>query len=433
MPRLRDWCEASFGVNVFGYLTSIQSHGVLARTLVEVLRAQGVPLALSDVVPDFGGTGQDESVCAAGVDEASDQPYPVTIFCLPPADTQTFLERNPRLANRDRVTAVVAAVEHRVLRPESRPVLEAVDLVLTLSDFVAEAVSSGIPEATCVPFRQAISITGATPCKERWNVPSDTVLFVNSFDTYSDSCRKNPLALVRAFKEAFPAREDVALLLKIAHLEADDHLGGQAVLAVTETLGDPRIRILEEAMNYDEVLSLFATADVVVSLHRSEGLGLTLMEAMSVGTATMATSFSGNLEFMTEENSALVACDLVPVATPYPAYQYLLGRDVWADPSHQDSVAWLRRLADDGELREKLAGRAAADMRARHAVVMGGDVLVEIRRALLGEEVWARHDPARLRRLARPHGRLRLGVLRHRIAVRAKRLAAIYRQRGSSA
>lgn len=433
MPRLREMCETSFGVNVFGYLTSIQSQGVLARTLVQVLREQAVPVALTDVTPDFGGTGQDESVCHTGIDEASAQPYPVSIFCFTPNDTEMFLERNPRLADRDRITAVVVALEHRVLRPEFLPVLQAVDLVLTLSDFITDAVSAGLPDSTCVPFRQAIPPRTVAPSpRARWAVPDTAVLFVNAFDTFSDSCRKNPLALVRAFREAFHDRDDVTLLLKIGHLDADAGLGGQAVEAVAEAAGDPRIRIVQESLDYTDVLGLFAAADVVVSLHRSEGLGLTLMEAMSVGTATMATRFSGNLDFMTPGNAVLVDCELVPVKTPYPAYQYLVDRDVWAEPSHADSVRWLKTLAADPDLRARLATAGRSDMEARSEVVMGGEVIDGIRRALRSDDLWTGRDRFPLKRLARPHGRMRLGVLRHRTAVRAKRLLSRHSHRGSS-
>lgn len=431
--RLRRRCETSFGVNLFGYLTSIQSQGVLARTMVQVLRAQGVPVALTDVSPDSGGTGQDQSVCRTGVDDASAQPHPMSVFCFTPTDMQTFLERNPRLADHDRVTAVVVALEHQMLRPEFLPVLSAVDLVLTLSDFITDAVSAGLPDTTCVPFRQAIKPTeGVRPSRPRWGVPHDSILFVNAFDTLSDSCRKNPLGLVRAFTDAFPDRDDVGLILKIGHLDADGELGGQADQAVAEAASDPRIRIVEESLSYADVLGLFATADVVVSLHRSEGLGLTLMEAMSVGTATMATGFSGNLDFMTPENSALIAYDLVPVRTPYPAYQYLVNRDVWAEPSHDDSVRWLRRMADDTELRERLAAQGLAEMRTRQESVLGGAVINEMRAALSNDDLWQRHDHRTLKRLARPHGRLRLGVLRHRAAVRVKGLLAPHSHRGSS-
>ncbi|GAA1916911.1 glycosyltransferase [Nocardioides hwasunensis] len=432
MPRLREMCETSFGINVFGYLTSIQSQGVLARTLVQVLREQGVPVAITDVAPDFGGTGQDQSVCLTGTDEASSQPHPISVFCFTPTDTETFLERNPRLADRDRITAVVVALEHHVLRPEFLPALEAVDLVLTLSDFITDAVSAGVPGSTCVPFRQAIPSRDVEKVeRSRWGVQDRDVLFVNAFDTLSDSCRKNPLALVRAFAEAFPDRDDVALLMKIGHLGDDADLGGQAVTAVAEAAADPRVRVVQESLEYSEVLGLFASADVVVSLHRSEGLGLTLMEAMSVGTATVATRFSGNLDFMTAENSALVECELVPVRTPYPAYQYLVDRDVWAEPSHEDAVRWLRRLADEPDLRARLGDAGRADMETLRESVMGGDVVEGIKRALRSDVVWTHRDQSALKRLARPHGRLRLGVLRHRAAVAVKGVLEPQSQRRS--
>ena len=282
---LREEISQSFGVNLFGYVTSNQSQGVVARNLVATLRSRGVSVAVTDVEPTFGGTGHDQSQCVTGCDDATAQPYPLTIFCFTPPDAEDYVRRNPRVLRADRLTAVVVFVEHHVLRPDFMPFLRAVDLVLAPTDFVMDAVRAGAPDSVCVPFLQSVLIPeGVVADRERWGMRDDVTTFAFSFDTLSDSNRKNPLGLVRAFQAAFPSRDDVALLIKVAHLDDDTRLGGQAVKAVVAAADDERITFLQEALPYADVLGLYASADVVASLHRSEGLGLLMMEAMSLGT-----------------------------------------------------------------------------------------------------------------------------------------------------
>ncbi len=424
--RLRDEINTSLGVNLFGYVTSNQSQGVIARNLVATLRTQGVPVAVTDVAPTFGGTGHDESQCSTGCDDASAQPHPLTIFCFTPVDAEDFLRHHPQLLRRDRLTAVVVFVEHHLLRPEFLPLLSGVDLVLTPTDFVAGAVRSGSPKSLCVPFRQTALVPDAvTADRSRWGMPAGHVSFVFSFDTYSDSNRKNPHGLVRAFQAAFPDRDDVMLIIKVAHLAADEGLGGQAIRAVAAAADDSRITFLEQELSYSEVLGLYASADVVASLHRSEGLGLIMMEAMSLGTAVMATAYSGNLDFMTTGNSVLVDFRLIPVETAYPGYSHLQGVDVWADPEQLSAVTAMRRLADDASLRASLAARGQADTQERRDRVVGGDLLVELDRIFEAEPLWTRHRRQRARLwwcARRPQARLSLGDLRHLAAVRVKRV-----------
>jgi len=109
------------------------------------------------------------------------------------------------------------------------------------------------------------------------------------------------------------------------------------------------------------VWGLQSVCDAYVSLHRSEGLGLGLAECMMQGKPAIATRWSGNLDFMTSDNSALVDYALVPVGEgEYPMSN---PGDLWAEPDVEHAARLMRRMVDDRAWREGLAVRGRHDVR----------------------------------------------------------------------
>ena len=159
-------------------------------------------------------------------------------------------------------------------------------------------------------------------------------------DGRSSLARKNPAAAIRAFRLAFGDRPGRRLIVKTRNLagsaQADD------LRAAAD--GSAAIRFFDGTITEAERWALIKAADAVISLHRSEGFGLTLAEAMAIGKPTIATAWSANLDFMTEENSLLVPCTLVPVKDPGGPYEGLPGR--WAEPDTGAAAAMLRQLAE---------------------------------------------------------------------------------------
>ena len=119
--------------------------------------------------------------------------------------------------------------------------------------------------------------------------------------------------------------------------------------------------LMTEWLAGGQMRRLMASADIVLSLHRSEGFGLLPAQAMAAGKAVVATGWSANLDFMTADNSMLVAYVLVPVQDPQGLYAG--GR--WAEPDVDDAAAKLKALIADAGLRQRLGDRAAKDSRAQ--------------------------------------------------------------------
>src|SRR5206468_306111 len=121
-----------------------------------------------------------------------------------------------------------------------------------------------------------------------------------------------------------------------------------------------RVTLIESILTYAEVLQLYASCDVFVSLHRAEGFGLGLMEAMALGKPVIATGWSGNMTFMNRVNSCLVGFRLIPVdGSVGPYSRAFLGREVrWADPETDEAAAWMQVLARDATLRASIGQKA---------------------------------------------------------------------------
>jgi glycosyltransferase involved in cell wall biosynthesis len=224
------------------------------------------------------------------------------------------------------------------------------------SEFVARA----IRRETDLPVRVVPHPVTAPPasrlCRADFGLPADAFVALTMLDMGSGYARKNPLAAIAAFRQAFGDDPGALLLVKVAGAarapwalrELESAIGGAG-----------NVRLLQGALSREEHGALLRSADIVLSLHRSEGFGLLLAEAMRLGLPAVATAWSGNMQFMTEGNSALIECRLVPVHDPQGIYRETGA--LWAEPDIAHAASWLRKLKAEPELRRRLGEVARAD------------------------------------------------------------------------
>jgi glycosyltransferase involved in cell wall biosynthesis len=223
--------------------------------------------------------------------------------------------------------------------PESwRSALHFVDEVWVESEFVRSAVASATWKPVhVVPMPLEMPAPPALARKEL-GLP-DGFVFLFSFDFLSVFERKNPLGLLDAFSRAFSVGEGPSLVIKCSH-------GGRKPSALRQVrdaaAARPDVYVLDEHLSPAARDALMASCDCYVSLHRSEGLGLTLAEAMAYAKPVIATGYSGNLEFMDERNSYLVPCEVtrIPHGSAYPP------DGLWATPDVAAAAKLMRHVYD---------------------------------------------------------------------------------------
>lgn len=190
-----------------------------------------------------------------------------------------------------------------------------------------------------------------------FGLPEKTLIVLSVFHLGSTFSRKNPLAAVAAFRRAFGDAADKQLVIKLIDPGTMPWARRQMEEAIA---GASNIRVIDRTLSADEMIGLTAASDIVISMHRSEGFGLVPAEAMRAGKAVVATGWSGNLDYMNEQNSALVPYSLVPVDDRENVFGS--EKQKWADPDVDAAAAWLRRLADEPDLRRRLGAKAAQDI-----------------------------------------------------------------------
>ncbi|MDM0067885.1 glycosyltransferase [Variovorax sp. J31P207] len=229
-----------------------------------------------------------------------------------------------------------------------------VDEIWVSSQFVAESLRTTTSKSIrIVPLPVPINDLGIGEARTALELPHDRLIYLVTFDFNSFPQRKNPMAVLRAFVDAFPRASASAPLLIVKCHGMHNRSHFEKEIRQFAALHS-HIQIIDRIFSTTEILQLQAATDVFVSLHRSEGFGLNLAEAMAAGKLAVGTAFSGNMDFMDSSNSLLV--DYKMKALSEGDYVFWNGQ-WWADPIHDHAVAALEQ-AEDSSLRSRLGAAA---------------------------------------------------------------------------
>ncbi|MGG4107925.1 glycosyltransferase [Paenibacillus lautus] len=227
-----------------------------------------------------------------------------------------------------------------------------VDEIWAPSTFVAESISLKSP-VPVVKIPHSIEVKIASPrTRAYYNLPEDVFLFLTMYDVRSFQERKNPEASIRSFQLAFkPDNMSVGLVIKVNSYKANTHEMDKLNKLISDY---NNIYIMDETLSRNDVNALLFVSDCFISLHRSEGFGLGLAEAMYLGKPVIGTNWSSTTDFMKSNNSCPVNYRMISVGKdygPYKAYQQ------WADPDIEQASEYMKKLVIDPDYYHTVASQ----------------------------------------------------------------------------
>jgi glycosyltransferase involved in cell wall biosynthesis len=345
------------GVNIFAYARGQFGLAEGARLYARALLEEGYPLAIHDIDIDVPHSMDD---CSLDSHVGGETPHDVNLIFVNP----DYLEQATASIGRDRLgdryTIACWFWELEKFPDEWLHALHRVDEVMVSTNFIRDAVA----RVTDKPVWSVPLPVNQSPdsglARADFGLEEGDFIFLCSFDFNSYLERKNPRAAIEAFRRAFADRRpNVKLLIK----SSNGHRHSEKLRALLNAAGaDERIIVRDEVLDRDDLGALQRCADAYVSLHRAEGFGLGLAECMRLGKPVIATAWSGNMEFMTPDNSCLVDYRLVPVGEG--EYPHHAGQR-WAEPNVDHAAELMLRLVEDAGFAASIGARAAQDIRVR--------------------------------------------------------------------
>ncbi|WCB96574.1 glycosyltransferase [Baekduia alba] len=365
LPEPPDWVPEAQrrppSVLVAGYLRGALGLGEAARAMARALGRAAVPygtVTLSvDGPQDERGTARRRDDELAFEDVAVEDPD-VLLACVNAPQLPELVERlGPDVVD-GRYLVGQWMWEVDVIPPWWDQAFALVDEIWVPSTYTARIVAAASPKPVVVvplPVEKPAEIAA----DHGLDVPDAPWTFLFAFDFLSTLQRKNPLGLIEAFTRAFAPGEGPVLVLKTTNARFRPQEVDRLRYAAG---GRDDVVMVDGALPSDRLAALFAACDSYVSLHRAEGFGLTLAEAMVLGKPVVATGYSSNVDFMTASNSYLVDYTLTevgPEAEHYPA------NGTWAEPSVEHAAQLLREIWEDRDAARARGERGRRDVEAQ--------------------------------------------------------------------
>ena len=351
--RTRPSLEVDFGLNVFGFFSSALGLGEAARSTVRGAQAVGLQVGIYDIpLKRHASSGKDDlALCQLG-------PFPVNLFHFNP-DVIKLLMQNG-------IDQYYLAAKYNIgfwfwetqRIPDHWVEASALfDEIWVGSSFCFEAVAQTVNRPVIrIPVNVGTIFCEEPLGRESLGLPPTGYIFLTMMDSQSTFERKNPFGVLEAFEMAFGRNpKDVMLVVKVINAEASRDYVRLKSIAHQNT----GVILMDKVLSRHELNSLIKNVNCLVSLHRAEGFGLPIAEAMSMGKPVIATGWSANMDYMNHENSFLVPFGLEPLVS-YETH-YAKGT-LWADPDVAYATTIMRKLYENPGVGEEIGRIARADI-----------------------------------------------------------------------
>ncbi len=339
-----------FGINVAGYITSESGVGAAVRADIRAIKEAGIPFSMTNLISP---SRQKDTTFT---DFTDDNPYGFNLIHVNADAVATFQNTNSTEYFLNRYNIGFWYWELSTFPDIWSDSFKCFNEVWVASDFCLDSISrvSPVPVVKIPPSVVVNEIKDVD--RAYFDLNEKSFIFFFMFDFLSFFERKNPLAIVRAFKLAFGSDSGALLVVKCSNSNSNKRARDQ-FLKEAEGLN---IKFVDKYFDKDELNALISLSDCYVSLHRSEGFGLPIAEAMYMGKPVIATGYSGNMEFMNVNNSFPVKYSLVKIDDDYGPYKK---GNVWAEPDVEHAAELMRSVYEDTGLVKRVGQRAANDIR----------------------------------------------------------------------
>lgn len=365
------------GINVFGPLATASGLGTAARAMAKAVKTSGVPFELNAFDLSSGEL-------RPWVGETRAKPaYRVNLLIVNADSIARIFAAYPPGFFDDAYNIAVWQWELASPRSDSFYAFEGIDEVWTNSTFQVEAIRTIAPvPVTCIHLPVVAPAVPVPANRAAFGIPEGQYVFLMPFDVGSTSARKNPFAVIEMFNKVKAERPNVHLVLKYHSAKYEQGFVRSLLAAVA---GSTSITIISAELSLQQLDSLRASCDCLVSAHRSEGFGLNIAEFLSLGKPVIATNYSGNVDFFDEAVGFPISFGLTELTQQTGPYQPGF---VWAEPSSHSLQSQMLQVVDDAtEVANR--GRAAASRISSllSLETIGGAIARRIADLQLGDKV----------------------------------------------
>ena len=354
------------GLNIAGFLTADLGVGESARCMVRAADAAQLPTALIALKLNCKNRLGDATYATRLQDE---NPHGVNVVHLDPPASRDLDHHHGPTFRAGKYTIAYFAWELPEFPDAWVPNFEYYDEIWCPSDFTASAVALKSP-VPVITMPHAIGFTPptgtATALRQRFALPIEKFLFLTLFDLNSYAARKNPRAVIDAFRLSGLAGHHAALVIKVQNVTGNEADFAALQAAVADL---PGTVLLTTTFARADIYALEAACDCFVSLHRSEGFGLAVAECMYLGKPVISTNWSATAEFVSHENGCPVRAPLIALDRNYGPYAK---GSFWADPDPAHAAEWMHTLFTNRTLAAQLGTAAQATIRTRFAPAVIG-------------------------------------------------------------
>ncbi|MDN4012872.1 glycosyltransferase [Chryseobacterium gambrini] len=336
----------NIGINISGYINKVLGLGTAVRANINAIKSAKIPFVVNDfnlIMPETTREINFHQIIS------EENPFEINLIQINPDNLSNTLKTVSPNYFKNKYNIAFWAWELENFPEEFITYFDLFNEIWVPSNFCAEAIAKVSP-CPVIKIMHSIEIKDTPYKRKDFALPDNKFIFMTMFDYHSSIKRKNPIATIDAYEKAFGLNDHKTLL--IIKTSISKEFPEDKKLITDRIIDNKSIILIEEIFENEKLYSLINCCDCFVSLHRSEGFGLTMAEAMYLGKPVIATAYSANIEFMNINNYFPVKYNLIKTGNEY---YFSSDKDFWADADIDDASQQMSIVFNNRELALSIA------------------------------------------------------------------------------